>query len=307
MGFVSRLGSWCSSAYSAAKNFTSKATGAVKQTCSKVWSAFTGKHYADEAESIIAETEKRFTDAKQIYEQEVRQISASIETKISRINRQKQDIYAIHFERFIKVSKRMHNVTVKGQPFEELFDDRILEIKPQRGVRAKSEIMLIDFNQMGLLDTLGMVLTLGFFSRKKAKESLERAKQERARVTEEITKLEAQQKQLKVIEESIDNVVVYFDELVANYSKLLDRFEYGIQTQRMYQMAENSDVFAHKLDFKRLPIVHLEEFRALFNLSIVLKQMANLGYLSESGEFIAADSEKAKAVYEMSQSHSLCA
>ncbi|WP_394389206.1 hypothetical protein [Shewanella woodyi] len=75
----------------------------------------------------------------------------------------------------------------------------------------------------------------------------------------------------------------------------------------MHQVALNSDVFAHKLDFKLLPVVHLEEFRALFNLSIVLKQMANLGYLSDSGEFIETDRKKAKAVYEMSKSQSLCA
>jgi hypothetical protein len=307
MSILGRVGSWCSRVYRNVKNTVSSAVDTVKAACSKVWNAFTGKHYADEAEAIIAETEKRYENAKQLYEHEVAQISEGIEEKISKINRQKQDIYSVHFKRFMSISRRLHNVSVKGQPFEELFDDSILEIKNRNGVRAKSEIMLIDFNKMSLLDTLGMVFTLGLFSRKAAKESLERAKQEQGRITEEIVKLESQQKQLKVIEESIDNVVFYFDELVANYSSLLNRFEYGIQTQRMHQMAINSDVFAHKLDFKLLPVVHLEEFRALFNLSIVLKQMSNLGYLSDSGEFIEKDSSQAATIFEMSKSQSLCA
>ncbi|WP_394389208.1 hypothetical protein [Shewanella woodyi] len=169
MSFFGRVGSWCSSVCSAIKDTVSKAVDTVKSACSKVWNAFTGKHYADEAEAIIAETEKRYEDAKQIYESEVRHISERIEEKVSKINRQKQDIYSVHFERFMAISRRLHNVTVKGQPFEELFDDSILEIKNMSGARAKSEIMLIDFNQMGLLDTLGMVLTLGVFSRKKPK------------------------------------------------------------------------------------------------------------------------------------------
>ena len=33
-----------------------------------------------------------------------------------------------------------------------------------------------------------------------------------------------------------------------------------------------------------MPIVHIQEFQALFNLSIVLYQMASLGYLSDAGE-----------------------
>lgn len=307
MGWFSRACSWVASKCSSIRDTASSAVDSVKNACSKVWNRFTGKHYADEAESIYEEAKMRYEDAKQVYEDFVQEISSSIKSKVTTINVQKQDIYSVHFERFICVSQRLHNVTVKGQPFEELFDASILEVKTQSGVRARSEIMKISFNQMGLLDTLGMVLTLGFFTRSRAKESLENAKQERTRVDEEIAKMKSQQKRLKVVEESIDNVVVYFDELIANYSRLLDSFEYGIQTQRMHQLANGSDVYSHKLNFKLLPIVHLEEFRALFNLSIVLKQMANLGYLSESGEFIESDSLKAKAVYELSKSQSLVA
>ncbi|EJE8549042.1 DNA repair protein [Vibrio vulnificus] len=307
MGWFSRACSWAASKCSAIKDKLSSAVKTVKEKCSKVWNAFTGKHYTDEAEAIYAETKKRYDDAKQIYEDAVKDISTSIESKIRAINTQKQEIYDVHFERFMRISRRLHNVTVKGQPFEELFDDSILEVKCQSGVRVKSEVIKIDFNQMGMLDTLGMVLTLGFFTRKKAKESLENAKQERTRILEDIAKLESQQKQLKVVDDSIDNVLLYFDELVANYSRMLDRFEYGIQTQRMHQMANDSDVFAHKLDFRLLPVVHLEEFRALFNLSIVLKQMANLGFLSETGELKECDTQRAKAIYELTQSKSLCA
>lgn len=307
MGWLSRACSWAASKCSAIKDTVSSTIDSVKNSCSKVWNSFTGKHYADKAESIYEECKKRYEDAKQIYKNAVSEISSSIESKVSTINAQKQDIYAVYFERFMRISRRLHNVSVMGQPFEELFDDSILDVKIQTGVRVKSEIMTINFNQMGLLDTLGMVLTLGFFTRNRAKESFENAKQERARVDEEIAKMKSQQKKLKVVEESIDNVVVYFDELITNYSRLLDRFEYGIQTQRMYQMANGTDVYSHKLDFKLLPVVHLEEFRALFNLSIVLKQMANLGYLSDSGEFIESDSQKAKDVYELTKSQSLVA
>ncbi|PYE30394.1 hypothetical protein DFP83_1171 [Idiomarina fontislapidosi] len=62
-------------------------------------------------------------------------------------------------------------------------------------------------------------------------------------------------------------------------------------------MSEQNNLFSLRLDFRLLPNVHIEEFLALFNLSIVLKQMANLGYLSESGEILQADTEKAEKLH----------
>lgn len=295
MGWFSRAKSWASSAYNSLKSTASSIVDKVKETCSKVWNAFTGKHYADEAEALHAEITERYDKAKEEYDKAISDTGKDIEEKISRINRFKTDIYGTHFKRFISIASRLHNVTVKGQPFEELFDDSILEVKQQSGVVAREDLMLIDFDNMGFLETAGMILTLGFFSRKKAKESLANVKEEEARVYEEIAKMDAQQAKVKVVAESIDAVVQYFDSLIKNYEKLLDRFECGIQTQRVIQMSKAENVFSLKLDFRLIPIVHIEEFQALFNLSIVLKQIANLGYLNEKGEFV--DQDKAKATH----------
>jgi hypothetical protein len=188
-------------------------------------------------------------------------------------------------------------VTVKGLPFEDFFDSSIYEINKSEGLRKKDELVLIDFDQMGFVETAGMILTLGFFSRKKAKESLERVKQERERVFEDIEKMKAQQVKLSVVSKSIDSVVDYFAQLIRNYSILLDRFEFGIQSQRVKQLSNSDNVYNLKLDFKVLPVAHIEEFQALFNLSIVLKQMANLGYLNKEGEVVDEDIKMSEMLY----------
>jgi hypothetical protein len=46
-----------------------------------------------------------------------------------------------------------------------------------------------------------------------------------------------------------------------------------------------------------LPVAHIEEFQALFNLSIVLKQMANLGYLNKEGEVVDEDIKMSEMLY----------
>jgi len=93
-------------------------------------------------------------------------------------------------------------------------------------------------------------------------------------------------------------VVSYFDTLVMNYEKLLNRFEYGVQSQRNKLMLQSENIISHKLNFKMMPTVHLEEFFALFNLSIVLKTMSTLGYLTDAGTIVDGEAEKSKALFE---------
>ena len=64
-------------------------------------------------------------------------------------------------------------------------------------------------------------------------------------------------------------------------------------------MSEQNNLFSLRLDFRLLPTIHIEEFLALFNLSVVLKQMANLGYLSEQGDVLEADTDRAEKLHKV--------
>lgn len=288
--------------WNAIKSTCSKAVSKVKKVASKAWGAVTGKTTFEKAEKLHGEITEKYDKAKFAYEKAVKEIGDDIEEKVSTINAFKTDIYNIQFKRFTTMSNRLSNVTVKGQPFEELFDDGILEVKKKVGVRSKKELFLIDFNNMSFYEAARSILSFGSFSRKKAKQSLLKVQEEAKRIDEEIIKMITHQKQLKVIAESIDSVVEYFDVLIKNYSKLLDRFEYGIQTQRFKQQSNNNELFALKLDFRLIPIVHIEEFQALFNLSIVLKEMAILGYINDAGEVVKDDKNTAENLFTKAKS-----
>jgi hypothetical protein len=284
------------------KEVATKSASVVKQKCAKAWGAVTGKTTFEKAEKLYAEITDKYDKAKLTYEKAVKDIGNDIEEKISTINSFKTDIYNVQFKRFTTMANRLSNVTVKGQPFEELFDDGILEIKKKVGLRKKQELFLIDFNNMSFLAAAGHILTLGFFSRKKAKQSLLKVQEEEKRINQEIINMIAHQKQLQIIVKTIDNVVEYFDVLIQNYSKLLDRFEYGIQTQRFKQQSQNDNLYATKLDFKLIPIVHIEEFQALFNLSIVLKEMSVLGYINDAGEVVKKDKDAVENLFKKTKS-----
>jgi len=305
---------WISRAWNAAvdvvKSVAETVVNAVKDpigTVTKVWNGITGKDTFDEAEALMKEIQDRYDKAKFDYEKEIQIILPQLESKINTINYHKIDIFENHFERFKKVANRLHNINIEGRNFLEYFDDSITEIKVQNGVKSKSELYQIDFNNLGLKDIAFGILTLGFFTRKKAKQTLIKVQEEEKRIDEEIEKMKSQIEKLQVVLKSIDNVVEYFVILIQNYSKLLDRFSYGISSQILKATLNNQKLDNGQLNFKLIPIVHIEEFQALFNLSIVLKQMATMGYLNQDGEINDEDIQSVENIKEIISSSELIA
>jgi len=262
----------------------------------KVWNGVTGRDKFDEAEELLKKIEDKYDKAKFNYEKEIEEININLKNKLEKINYHKKDVFNNHFKKFTLLGNKLHNLNIEGKSFLEYFDDSITEIKNQSGVKDKSKLYEIDFNNLSLKE-LGLgILTLGFFTRKKAKETLAKVENEEKRINEEIVKMDSQIKKLNVIVESINNVSHYFEVLIKNYSNLLDRFEYGISTQIQKTLLVGKRLENGKLDFKLMPIKHIEDFQALFNLSIVLKQMATMGYLNDEVEIVVEDIEAIKNI-----------
>ncbi|USD39147.1 DNA repair protein [Ferrimonas sp. SCSIO 43195] len=273
----------------------------VTQGCSKAWNAVTGKDKFLEAERLHKQTIRRFEKEQRSYQEAVQSKSLEIENQLKAINGFKLSIFEQQFPRFVALANRLHNVRVAGSHFEEFFDDNILEVTSGTGVRSKQQLFEIDFNNLSFKELALSILTLGIFSRKKAAESLQQVKDEVCRIDEEIAKMAAQLAKIDQVVTSIDTVALYFERLISNYAALLERFEYGINTQRIVQMGVTPELFREKLDFRLLPVVHIEEFQALFNLSVVLKQMSQMAYLSEQGEVVHGDTEAAQALFDKAQ------
>lgn len=263
---------------------------------SKVFNAVTGKSTFLEAEKLYKKIEEEYIRKNNEYKKKISDIGKKIEEKVSNINYHKEDIYLNHFERFKSLGDKLHNISINGKHFLEYFDDSIIRINNQNGIRSKREIYKIDFNNLKFTEIAFAVLTLGFYTRKKAKETLLEVQAEEIRVKEDIKKMDSNIVKAQVILNSISNVSEYFTELIKNYSKILDRFEYGIKSQIQKNILKGNKLDNGKLNFKMMPIAHIEEFQALFNLSIVLYQMASLGYLSDAGEIKDEDIKSIKQV-----------
>lgn len=274
---------------------------------SKVFNTVTGKATFLEAEKLYKKIEEEYTRKNNEYKKKIFVIGKEIEEKVSNINYHKEDIYLNHFERFKRLGDKLHNISINGKHFLEYFDDSIIRINNQNSIRSKGEIYKIDFNNLKFTEIAFAVLTLGFCTRKKAKETLLEVQAEETRVKEDIEKMNTQIIKAQVILNSISNVSEYFTELIKNYSKILDRFEYGIKSQIQKNILKGNKLDNGKLNFKMIPIVHIQEFQALFNLSIVLYQMVSLGYLSEVGEIKDEDIKLLEQVTNLIKNNDLVA
>lgn len=320
MGFLSRLKSDIKKAasitWSAAKKVgktvkeavtkpietAKKASKAVKNTAQKSWVAVTGKNAADEAKEIFDRAKSSFDREQEKLTPQIDKMVKSIETQVHTINALKKKIYEESFSSFKTVANHIKNISVKSLPFEQLFDGTELAFNSDQTIKSRRDVILIDFDNLSISEVTKSVLTLGYFSRKKANESKTRALEQQKAMEQEIAKMQAHLVQLNVLNKALDNVVMYFEELIENYSNLLDRFEYGVNTQRSLQLSQGVGVSDLRLDFKKMPIVHIQEFQALFNLSIVLKTMASLSYISSSeAKVIDQDIDSAKNLKKMGE------
>lgn len=274
-----------------------KAVKKVKKVASKAWNAVTGKDKFEEAEALYKQITERYEKHSKKYKKELNRKTNLIANEVKKINGYKNEIYSQQFPEFIKQANRLHNVTVAGTYFEELFDNKLLDIKNLSGVRDREDLFTIDFNALSFKEVALSIVTFGWSTRKKAKETLSQVRDEEARVNEEIAKMDAQLKKLDIIISSIGNVSEYFSVLIRSYGLLLKRFTYGINTQSIQQASADPHATENRLDFRLLPIKHIEEFQALFNLSVVLKQMSQLSYVSSQGNLKKNDCDTAKELH----------
>ncbi len=259
----------------------------VKDGSAKTWYSVTGKDKFDEAEKLHQKITKEYNEV----DAKIQILLDSLEKTITLINNHKLEIYKNYFSQFTLLANRLHNLSIQGESFLEYFDSSVYEMKNLNAVRSKNDLYSIDFNNLKVGEIATGILTLGWSTRSKAAETLRNVEAEEQRIKEDIMKMNARITQLEAALSALKNVEEYFAILIHNYEKLLQRFRYGIVSQVQKNILHNIILENGKLDFKMMPIVHIEEFQALFNLSIILKTMATMGYLDEQGNVNQEDQQ----------------
>ncbi|GLC31142.1 DNA repair protein [Clostridium omnivorum] len=272
MGFFGGLVSKVKSCANAVVDKVKQGASYIKHKVTNVWTSFTGKKYFDEAEGLYDKITERYYLRQKQFEDDVDSYTDLIEKHVKVINKSKEKIKFGLLPEMSHKLKKIKDISVSGDFTVEAYMAEILSVD---SVRSKTELYKIDFNKHKFKTTFQAIFTLGFYTRKKAKETLYAVQEEEQKINAEIAKMDAEIVKLQAIEKSLENVEVYFTFLIELYGNLLVRLDNSINFLYVRCMS-----FAHKLvhtemSIRRLPVMQQKEVEAIINASKILKAMTD--------------------------------
>ena len=176
------------------------------------------------------------------------------------------------FPAFAEKMKKLKDITVSDEYLKEYFSGTTLKVD---SMKSKADLYLIDFKKNPFKSNSLAIVTLGFYTRKKAKETLERVKEEKKRLEEEMARMDSELVKLRNIKQALELIAEYYLSLIELYRALLNRLDNSVNFLMIRCIS-----FAHKLvreqmSIKLLPKSQQAEIMAMVSISKVLKSMVD--------------------------------
>ena len=161
----------------------------VKAATTNVWNKFTGKDKFEKAKQLYEDISRKYNEKQTQFQAELDKYIAKIEAHINVINSSKERIKT---DLFVQMAKKMANI--KDINISEKFT--VEEFLPNEvsfdSIRTKSQLFKIDFDKHKFKTTFQAIYTLGFYTRKKAKETLLNVEEEQKKLETEMKKMDAE-------------------------------------------------------------------------------------------------------------------
>lgn len=275
-----------SATYNVAKNVATKTVEATKKVCTKVketatnmWGKFSGKEDFEKAEKLYNQIKERYESKERYYKQEVDKIVNRIEKHVNVINSYKGRIKT---ELFVEMAQKLEKI--KGIQFDRDFrlEDFTYKEVNFDTVRSKNQLYTIDFNKNKFKTSALAIFTLGFATRKKAKETLAAVQEEEAKVNHEMAKMDSELVKLNAIAESLSNVENYFSSLIPIYEQLLIRLDNNVNFLYFQCMQFAQKLISKEMKLNRLPVAQQKEVEAIITASKILRTMTDTQFVSVS-------------------------
>ena len=227
---------------------------------------------ARKADKMYEDVMRRFEAHKAYFEKEVDNFSSEIEAQVKSINSSKETIKTELFPAFAEKMKKLKDITVSDEYLKEYFSGTTLKVD---SMKSKADLYLIDFKKNPFKSNSLAIVTLGFYTRKKAKETLERVKEEKKRLEEEMARMDSELVKLRNIKQALELIAEYYLSLIELYRALLNRLDNSVNFLMIRCIS-----FAHKLvreqmSIKLLPKSQQAEIMAMVSISKVLKSMVD--------------------------------
>ena len=231
---------------------------------------FTGQATFEKADRMYDDVMQRFKAHKSYFEDAVDTLSEEIDTKVESINNAKRCIKKELFPAFADKIRHLKDIPVSDEYLKEYFSGSTLNIDQ---MKQKADLYLIDFKKKPFKNNALAILTLGFYTRKKAKETLERVTEEKKRIEEEMTRMDSELVKLQRINEALELISEYYVSLIEIYHTLLNRMDNSISYLMIRCISKERRLINEYMSIRLLPKSQQDEIMAMVSISKVLKTM----------------------------------
>jgi hypothetical protein len=245
---------------------------AVAAAISRGYKSFSGQTTFEEADRMYEDIRKRFDEHKAYFEREVDSISSQIDKHVQSINKSKETIKMDLFPTFAEKMRVLKDIKVEQVFLKELFEGSTLKID---SMKSKADLFLIDFKKNPIKSNALAIISLGFYTRKKAKETKERVMEENKRLEEEMARMDSELTKLRAIRDALEIIANYYISMIELYVALLTRLDNSVNFLMIRCIS-----FAHKLvheqmSIKLLPKSQQAEIMAMVSISKIMKAMVD--------------------------------
>lgn len=261
---------WVAARFSAAKETVSEKVRCAKEKVTNTWNIFSGKKTFEVADELYERITKRYNLRRKRFETEVDDYTNRIEKHVEAINQSKEKIKRELFPEMRKKLDKIKDISISDDFSVEAYMAAVLSFD---SVRSKSELYKINFNKHKFKTTIQSIVTLGVYTRKKATETLYAVQEEEKKIDNEIAKIDAEIVKLKAIEQSLDNVEVYFISLIELFRILLIRIDNSVNSLYIRSMSFAHKIVNQQMSIRRLPLMQRKEVEAIITASHILKAM----------------------------------
>lgn len=272
MGFWAKVKSGIKKVGKAIVGGVKKIARFVKEKVTNVWNKFSGKDKFEEAEKLYQDIEKRYRERRRRFDQQLNEYTDKIEQHVKSINKSKEMIKG---ELFLQMARKMEKIKDISVSQDFSVEAYMAEALSFDDIRSKSQLYKIDFNKHKFKTTFQAIFTLGFYTRKKAKETLLAVQEEEKKVDHEISKMDAEIVKLKAIEKSLSNVEFYFTSLIEMYENLLIRLDSSVNYLFVRCMNFAHRLVREEMSIRKLPVMQQKEVEAIISASQILKAMTD--------------------------------
>ena len=265
LGFISR----CASAvWGGVKTVAKKSAEVVKKAatvtwegvkkCGAVlkagWEKFTGRDKEREAEELLAQLETKARTAERDFQCFAEEIQDRVNTALERLNAMREELNTCDFRRFENLAALFSNWEVSKVRSECALELKRHHLEP---LKTRDDLFKIDFRNHPISSNLKAVFTLGFLTRKRAKETLLAVREEEHRLELDLDKMNSEKTRLSLIADSLEQVVeqvVTFRQKY--YLKLLDELDYSVHLMRSCYFVQTTEPVPDKIDPEMMPLRH---------------------------------------------------